>query len=272
MTALRVLLAAVVAVLAVLASACSTTTLPQGGTPRETVETRPVSPNPGDPERRAQARLELAALYFSRGQHQTALDEIRQALSARPDLPEAVALRALVLAATGDPRGAEDSFRRAMQLSPGDGGVVHNYAWFLCQERRYPEAQAQFERAFALPRYDGQARTLLAQGVCLAREQRWAEAERVLSRSYEFDPANPVTAFNLSEVLLRRGELTRAKFYVGRINAVPEQVNAQSLWLALRIERRLGNLDAVRDLGRQLRERYPQAPETLLFERGRFDD
>ena len=30
--------------------------------------------------------------------------------------------------------------------------------------------------------------------------------------------------------------------------------------------------DAVRDLGRQMRERFPQAPETLLFERGRFDD
>lgn len=266
------LAAPLLALAVALLSACASGSLPQGGTPRESVETRPVSPNPGDPERRAQARLELASLYFSRGQHQTALDEIAQALAARPDLPEAVALQALVRAATGDIAGAEASFARAMRLAPADGNVVHNHGWFLCQQRRFGEAQAAFDRAMSMPRYDGQARTLFVQGVCLAREERWAEAERALSRSYEFDPANPVTAYNLAEVLLRRGELARARFYVGRVNAIPEQVSAQSLWLAARVERRLGNLDGMRDLGRQLRERFPQAPETLLFERGRFDD
>ena len=115
-------------------------------------------------------------------------------------------------------------------------------------------------------------RTLFAQGVCQARAGRWADAERTLSRSYELDPANPVTAYNLSEVLLRRGEFERARFYVGRINANRELSNAQSLWLAARIERRLGNAEGVQQWGRQLRERYPQSPEALQFDRGRFDD
>jgi type IV pilus assembly protein PilF len=50
-------------------------------------------------------------------------------------------------------------------------------------------------------------------------------------------------------VLLRRGELERARFYVRRINASPAQVSAQSLWLAARIERRLGNVGVLQDLG-----------------------
>ena len=104
------------------------------------------------------------------------------------------------------------------------------------------------------------------------REALSADAEKTLSRSYELDPSSPVTAYNLAEVLLRRGELERARFYVGRINAVPQQVNAQSLWLAARIERRLGNTSAMMDFGRQLRDRFPQSTETLQFERGRFDD
>ena len=112
----------------------------------------------------------------------------------------------------------------------------------------------------------------LAKGVCQARAGQWADAERTLSRSYELDPSNPVTAFNLAEVLLRRGELERARFYVRRINAVPDQITAQSLWLAARIDRRMGNIEALQDNGRQLRDRFPQAPETLLFERGRFDE
>jgi len=223
-------------------------------------------------ERRARVRLELAALYFGRGQTNTALDELKLALAANPDLPEAHGLRGLIYASLGDPVVAEQAFRRAIELSERDGDTMHNFAWFLCQQRRYDEAEAMFARATALPNYGEVQRTLLARGVCQARAGRWADAERTLSRSYELDPSNPATAYNLSDVLLHRGELDRARFYVRRINQVPEAVTAQSLWLAARIERRLGNMEGVQDFGRQLRERFPQSPEALQFERGRFDN
>jgi type IV pilus assembly protein PilF len=236
------------------------------------VATPPAPPDPAAVERRARVRLELAGLYFSRGQASTALDELKLALAANPDLPEAHSLRGLIYASLGDAAEAELSFNRALQINPRDADAMHNFGWFLCQQRRYPEADAMFQRATALPHYGEVVRTLLARGVCQARAGRWAEAERLLSRAYELDPASPVTAYNLSDVLLRRGELERARFYVRRINQVPEQVTAQSLWLAARIERRLGNMDALQDFGRQLRERFPQSPEALQYERGRFED
>jgi type IV pilus assembly protein PilF len=229
-------------------------------------------PSESDMQRRAEVRLELAALYFSRGQAQPALEELRQALAIKPEWPEALGLQALIQAAQGDTAAADASFKRALALAPADGDLLHNHGWFLCQQRRYTEATVQFEKAVANPRYRDVPRTLLAQGVCLAREQRWAEAERALARSYELDPGNPATAFNLSEVLLRRGELERARFYVRRIHQQPEQITAQSLWLAARVERRLGNTEGVQDFARQLRERFPQSAEALQLERGRFDD
>jgi type IV pilus assembly protein PilF len=225
-----------------------------------------------DGDRRARVRLELASLYFSRGQANTALDEIKRALTFKADLPEAYSLRGLVYASTGEMVLAEESFQRALQLGPRDGDTMHNYGWFLCQQRRYPEAEAQFNNAVTQTQYQGVVRTLMIQGVCQARAGRWPEAERTLSRSYELDPSSPVTAYNLGDVLLQRGELERARFYVSRINAVPEYVTAQSLWLAARIERRLGNTGAVQDFGRQLRDRFPQSAEALQYERGRFDE
>jgi type IV pilus assembly protein PilF len=262
-------------VLLALLSACTTTTTSTSGIVGvDGRDNRAPTPAAGvaDPERRAQSRLELASLHFAAGRPQVALDEIRQALAARPDMPEAIGLRALVLSATGDMAGAESSFQRAMELAPADGNIRHNHAWFLCQQRRFAEAEAAFDRTLAIPRYEGAARTLMSRGACQARAGRWLEAERSLSRSYELDPANPAAAYNLAEVLLRRGELERARFYASRINAVPEQVNAESLWLAARIERRLGNLDALQGFGRQLRERFPQSAQTLAFERGRFEE
>ena len=259
-------------------AACTTTTTTTSGNAgsaagagSETRSTRGGS-EAADAERRAKVRLELAGLYLARGQADTALDEVKQAIAAKPDMAEAYSLRGLIYGTLGEVTLADESFRRALQLSPGDGDAMHNYGWFLCQQRQFADAEAQFERALAQSQYRDVVRTLLAQGVCQARAGQWAQSERTLSRSYELDPSNPVTAYNLSEVLLHRGELERARFYVRRINSRPELSTAQSLWLAARIERRLGNIDGLQDYGRQLRDRFPQAPETLQFERGRFDD
>lgn len=224
-----------------------------------------------DADRRARLRLELAAGYFARGQTETALDEVKQAIAARPDIAEAFALRGLIYAGMNQRELAEESFRRALQLDPKNADTLHNYGWYLCQLQRWDESFAQFDLAIAQPQYRDVPRSLLAKGVCEGRAGRLKESERTLTRSYELDPANPGTAFSLADVLYRLGEDERARFYVRRVNAQPATTNAQSLWLAARIEHRLGNLRGSRDLGDELRRRFPQSPEALLYDKGRFD-
>lgn len=259
-------LALVGSLLAALVGCAAPPAVPGGGSePRTASDTTDV-------ERRARVRLELASAYFSRGQTETALDEVKQALVAKPDYVEAHNLRGLIYAHMGEDRLADESFRRALQLDPRDADTMHNYGWFLCQQKRYPEGAAQFAQALAQPNYRDITRTLMAQGICEARAGRWVEAERLLLRAYELDAANPAIAVNLSEVLYRRGEYERARFYVRRVNQQAELSNAQTLWLAARIENRLGNRAQVEEFGRQLRGRFPKARETLAFERGRFDD
>ena len=217
-------------------------------------------------------RMELAQAYFGRNQPTDALDQVKQALQAKPDMPAAYSLRGLIYASLGDNDKAEESFRRAMQLAPHDGDQIQNYGWYLCQQRRFDDADAQFKRTLAEPSYRSAARTMLAEGVCQARAGKLADAEKTLSRAYELDPANPTTAFNLSEVLYRNGQYERARFYIRRVNNRQELASAQSLWLAARIEHKLGQEEQVRGMGAQLRNSFPDAPETALYEKGRFDE
>ncbi|MBW8844559.1 MAG: type IV pilus biogenesis/stability protein PilW [Burkholderiales bacterium] len=225
-----------------------------------------------DADRRAGIRLELAQGYFSRGQFNTALDELKLTLQAKPDMREAVNLRGLVYAAMGDNQLAEDAFRRALAVYPNDPDTLHNYGWFMCQQQRWQTADSLFDQALAQSTYRAPARTLLAKGVCEARSGRMLVAEKTLSRAFELDPGSPAVAVNLSEVLFRNHELERARFYVKRVNDQPEQVNAQSLWLQLRIERKLGKHDLMDDLALQMRRKYPQAPETQALDAGRYED
>lgn len=225
-----------------------------------------------DADRRARVRLELAGAYFSRGQFDTALDEVKLSIAANPSSSAAYNLRALIYASLGDNALAEDSFRRALQINNRDADALHNYGWYLCQRQRFDEAVNQFQQALAQPQYRDTQRTLLARGICQARAGQLMEAEGSLMRAYELDPANPGAAMNLSDVLLRRGEFSRARFYVGRVNALQATTNAQSLWLAARIEHKLGNAVGARDLGEQMRSRFPDAPEVQLYDKGRFDE
>ena len=63
----------------------------------------------------------------------------------------------------------------------------------------------------------------------------------------------------------------RAQFYVRRLNN-SELANAESLWLGIKVERRMENRDAMGQLGTQLKKRYPQSREYSAFERGAFNE
>ncbi len=221
--------------------------------------------------RRARIRMELAVGYFEQGQTAVALDELKQVLALDPTFPDAYSLRGLIYMRLGDNRQAEDSFRRAATLNPKDADVQHNYGWLLCQQGRFDEAQRAFDAAMANPVYRGRAKTLLTQGLCQSKAGRAAEAEHSLARSYELDAGNPVTGYNLANLLYRRGDYPRAQFYIRRLNN-SELANAESLWLGIKVERRLNDQVALRQLGDQLRNRYNQSREAAAYERGAFDD
>jgi type IV pilus assembly protein PilF len=245
---------------------------PQQESAGEATRDRVTDSDESEKSKRARVRMELASAYFGRGQFTTALDEVKQALALSPNMGDGYNLRGLIYAALGDDALAQESFKRALQINPNDGDSLHNYGWYQCQQKRYGEAQSLFRQAMAVPQYVATARTLMTSGICHARAGEWPEAELALSKAYERDPANPATAVNLAEVLLRRGEAERARFYIRRVNSVPNQSSAQTLWLAARIETKLGNRQGANEIGRELRSRFPQSREAAAFDRGQFNE
>lgn len=257
---------------AILLAGCTTTSTERQNVPGNETRDRITASDEPDAQKRARARMELASAYFGRGQMTTALDQVKLAIAADPLYGEAFNLRGLIYANLGDNTLAEESFRRALQINPRDVDVMHNFGWTLCQQKRYAESTALFDQALAQPQYRNAPRTLLAKGVCLAFAGQLAESEALLTRAYELDPANPFTATNLAEVLFRRGEFERARFYVRRVNALPDVSSAQTLWLAVRVENKLGNKQGATEFGNQLRRRFPDSREASAFSRGELDE
>jgi type IV pilus assembly protein PilF len=221
--------------------------------------------------KRAKLHVELGVGYFQQGQTTVALDEVKQALAADPAFADAYNLRGLVYMRLHDAAGAEDSFRRALNLNPREPDTLHNYGWLLCQQNRLADAQRQFTAALSIVGYANRAKTLMTQGICQTKAGLRAEAERSLTQADELDPGNPVTGYNLASLFARREEWSQARSRIRQINNSPA-ANPETLWLGIEVERQLNNHEAASRLGAQLQRRFPQSREALAFERGHFDD
>lgn len=224
-----------------------------------------------DERRRAQIRLELAAGFYQQGNYAQALEELRSSLATDPNYAAAHGLQGLVFMDLGDRGRAEESFRRALALAPEDSEILNNYGWFLCQTDRPREGIAQFQAALRNPLYATPARPLHNAGICSLRIGDEPGAEGYFLRSFQLDPRNPVAMYHLGEIYLKRGDLERARFHSQRLlTSFPP--SAETVWLAIRVDRRLGDRDSVASLSSQLRRQFPTSREANLLQRGAFGD
>ena len=244
--------------------------VPSGGSNGGSRDIMTASDEP-DGRKRARIRLELALGYFEQGQTTVALDELKQALIADPAYAPAHNLRGLIYMRLNDFRVAEDGFSRSLALSPDDPNVLHNLGWMQCQQRRWSESFRRFDQALADPQYGERAKTFRALGLCQAGAGLPTDAERSLLKSYEYDAGNPVTTFNLAVLMRSRGDLVRAQFHLRRLNN-SDLVNAESLWLGIKVEQERDNQEATQQLADQLLKRFPKSRESGAFQRGAFDE
>lgn len=231
----------------------------------------PTSSDRTDIQKRAGIRLQLAVGYYQQQQWQVALDEAKQAIQLDPNLTDAYTMAALTYMEMGQTRLAEEHFQRAMSLSPNDPELKNNYGWFLCQNGRAEQSIAYFEAALSNKAYQSPAKALANAGTCSMILKNPAAAERYFNEAFRQDPGNTTTSINLARLNYDRGDLQNARFYINRVVSA-NVLTAEVLWLAIKIERKLGNRPAENSLATQLRRRYPNSVEYASYQRGVFNE
>ena len=246
----------------VLVAACATKPPdPAGGT---------IVGEVSDARNRARIHTELAGAYYERGNMGVALDELHKATDADSSYPQAYSLLGLVYMELKDPRQAESNFERGLQLSPNDADLNHNYGWFLCQDGREKESIKYFLQALRNPLYASPARTYSAAGVCSLRAKNPKDAEEFFQRALRLDPDDTTAMLPFAELRYRQGKFEDARRLVSRYNKLVSP-NPESLWLGLRVERKLGGRVSEQSYADQLRRHFPNSAEYQSLQRGQYD-
>ncbi|MCD6044182.1 MAG: pilF, partial [Burkholderiales bacterium] len=170
------------------------------GTGEPTHDTGSIVGEVGDPRNRAKLHTELASLYYSNGNLGVALEELRAATAADSNYAPSYGMFGLVYMQMKDNGRAEDSFERALRLSPNDADINHNYGWFLCQSKREPESIKYFLQALRNPLYPTPWRTYAAAGVCTLRMNQPKDAEAFFERALRSEPDEPASLLNLGQI------------------------------------------------------------------------
>jgi type IV pilus assembly protein PilF len=170
----------------------------------------------------------------------------------------------------GEDRLAEENFQRAIELDRGDSVAHNNYGWFLCTRGRYDEGLEQFSLALRNPLYTQPEQAMANAGLCAQKKGDLALAEANLLKSFKLQPDNPNTVLKLAGLYYRQGRLLEAQRLLGR-HAELAPPTAESLWLGVRLERKLGDRAQEAAYGLQLRKRFADSNETRLLLMGQYE-
>lgn len=221
-------------------------------------------------QQRARAFTDLASAYFERAQYKIALDELRKAIIADPRFGPAYNVYGLVYMELAEDKLAEENFRRALELDRRDSEAHNNYGWFLCTRGRYDEGLAQFAAAIQNPLYASPEQAMANAGMCAEKKGDRALAEANLTRALKLQPDNPKALIKLAGLNYRKGKYNETQRLLSRHSEVAPPT-AESLWLSLRLERKLGDRAQEAAYGLQLRKRFPDSEETRLLLAGQYE-
>jgi len=219
---------------------------------------------------RARAFTDLANAYFARAQYKIALDELRKAITADNHFGPAYNIYGLIYMELAEDKLAEENFRRAIELDRSDSETRNNYGWFLCTRGRYDEGLEQFSTALRNPLYAQPEQAMANAGLCAERKGDLALAETNLLKSLKLQPDNANTIIKLAGLHFRQGRTVEAQRLLAR-HAELAPPTAESLWLGVRLERRLGDRAQEAAYGLQLRKRFPDSNEARQLLTGQYE-
>lgn len=233
-------------------------------------ETGAVLGSPTSPENRANIHTELAMAYFRVGSYAVALHEAHTAIAADPSFAPAHSALGLVYMALHENKLAAESFQTALRYSPNNPDIDHYYGWFLCETGREGESIQYFMRAVRDPLFRTPQKSYALAGVCEMRIGKNKLAAHYFERALALQPNEPVALLQLAELRYREHDYLKARSLVKRFNETVRPT-ASSLWLALRVERQLGQSVSEAAYADELSHQFPNSPEYRKLQHGDYE-
>ena len=220
--------------------------------------------NPDNRKRIAEVNTQLAIAYMRDGDNELAVKKLEKAIEADPGFAAAYSTLGLLYNRVGEFDEADANFRKALRLEPSNSAFLNNYGQVLCQNGQHDKGQEMFERARQNPLYSAPEIALNNAGICAMEAGDLPAAEAYFRDALQLNPRIPQALLRMSIISYDLERFLPARAYLQRYLEVGTHT-AESLWLGIRIERELGDKDALASYSLQLEKNFPDSNETRLL-------
>jgi len=209
--------------------------------------------------------VNLADQLRTEGKLEEAAAAYEGALRIVPELPEPHIWLIHLYGRLRQPAKAEEHYRVAVSLDPGNAQIYFWYGVFVMSQRKTQEAEEAFRRTLELNPNHPVARVNL--GYVLEGRGRLSEAVAELRTALEQNPDSPQTHFSLGRMLVKQENFEEGIPHLLEALTVQDEEAKTSYLHAIGIAyAELGDLDNALRYMRQARERAVVRSHTKLVE------
>ena len=214
----------------------------------------------------ALTNLNLGIAYLKEGDYNKALEKLKKSLSADSDYAPTYNVLGLLYQLLGDNNKAEENFKRALAINNVDSSTLNNYGNFLCKQGRLEQAERSFLRAAENPLYESPEIAITNAGQCLYVNNQIENSKKYFRQALQLNPRIPQALLKMSEINFEEKNYLSARAYLQRYQEnIPH--NAKTLLLGIRIEKKLGDKDAVSSYELLLKNSFPDSDELASLEK-----
>ncbi len=210
--------------------------------------------------RLAETNVKLGVGYMQQGNFEYALRKFRKALEIDDNLPNGHYAIALLYDRLGKPQAAVRHFERSIEINPQYSDAYNAYAAFLCRNKEYDRADEKFRKALANPLYRSHGLVRINAGLCAMRAGKPDKAEKYFRNLLKSNPNNPTALFQMAKINYDAQRYLQARGYIQRFYALGKHT-AQSLLQGVKIERILGDKNALVKYALILQRKFPDSDE-----------
>ena len=214
----------------------------------------------------AELNIQLGANYISSGEYQLADDKLQKAFMQDPNSSVARWTYAILQENLNQPVTAEHYYKQALKINSKDSRGQQSYASFLCRNGRYQEADIHYNRALSDPLFKNREAVSQRAGACAMEIPDYQAAQKYLSEAIRLNPKNRVALYQLAKSHFLQDDFATSQSYLRDFEEVSKHT-AQSLLLAYRTERGLGNNRIAQSYAKLLNDQFPGSKEAEQLER-----
>jgi type IV pilus assembly protein PilF len=220
----------------------------------------PQSPSPPENRMNTAALLnaQLAIAYLKQGDVGLAQKKIDKALTQNAHESLVQMGAALVYERLGQNDKADRYYATALKLDPQNSDMQNNYGGFLCRHGHPSEGQKLFEQAAKNPAYLTPEVAYTNAGVCALDAKDTARAEAFFRQAILMRADFPDALLQLADLSFAKGQGLAARALLERYFK-GSKPTPETLLLAVRVERSLGDNSAAARYEMQLKHDFPDS-------------